>query len=248
MIQEKLKNLKLAGIVNTLEERLKYANDNSLSYQQFLEILIEDEENNRRDNSYKKRYNKAKLPAHKTIEEFNFRFQPSINQKLINDASTCQFIKEKRNIIFIGNPGTGKSHLATAIGVKALAKNYKILFTSVNDLLYNLHISKADNSYYKKLNEYLNPDLLILDELGFKSIPNYSADDFFEVISKRYEKGSTIITTNKQFENWQDIFADKTLADAILDRLVHDATIFNIKGESYRSKKVSRIDDSNKSE
>lgn len=248
MIQEKLKNLKLAGIVNTLEERLKYANDNSLSYQQFLEILIEDEENNRRDNSYKKRYNKAKLPAHKTIEEFNFRFQPSINQKLINDASTCQFIKEKRNIIFIGNPGTGKSHLATAIGVKALAKNYKILFTSVNDLLYNLHISKADNSYYKKLNEYLNPDLLILDELGFKSIPNYSADDFFEVISKRYEKGSTIITTNKQFENWQDIFADKTLADAILDRLVHDATIFNIKGESYRSKKVSRIDDNNKSE
>lgn len=105
-------------------------------------------------------------------------------------------------------------------------------------MLYQIHISKADNSYYKKLNEYLLPDLLILDELGFKSIPNHSADDFFEVISKRYEKGSTAITTNKDFNHWQEIFTDKNLADAILDRLVHHALIFNIKGESYRAQNV----------
>lgn len=238
MLESKLKNFKLAGMANSIEQRIKYANDNSLSYQQFLELLLEDEANNRRDNSYKKRYSKAKLPAHKTLEDFNFNFQPSIDKKLINDASTCQFIKDKRNIIFIGNPGTGKTHLSTAIGIKALSKNYKILFTTVTDMLYQIHISKADNSYYKKLNEYLTPDLLILDELGFKSIPNHSADDFFEVISKRYEKGSTAITTNKDFNHWQEIFTDKTLADAILDRLVHHALIFKIKGESYRSQNV----------
>lgn len=237
-IESKLKNFKLAGIALTIEERIQYANDNSLSCRQFLELILEDEENNRRDNSYKKRYSKAKLPSHKTLEEFNFNFQPSIDKKLINDASTCQFIRDKRNLIFIGNPGTGKSHLGIAIGVKALAKNHKVLFTTVTEMLYQLHISKADNSYYKKLNLYLQPDLLILDELGFKTLPSYSADDFFEVISKRYEKGSTIITTNKEFDQWQDIFSDNILAEAILDRIVHHALIFKIKGESYRSQNV----------
>lgn len=136
----------------------------------------------------------------------------------------------------IGSSGTGKSHLSIALGIKALAKNYKVFFTSVSEMLYQLHLSKADNSYYKKLQEYLLPDLLILDELGFKKLPSYSADDFFEVISKRYEKGSCIITTNKSFEQWGDIFADQVLSSAILDRLIHYATIFKINGPSYRTK------------
>ena len=105
-------------------------------------------------------------------------------------------------------------------------------------MLYNLNASKADNSYYKKLDYYLTPDLLILDELGFKKLPNYSADDFFEVISKRYDKGSVIITTNKPFEQWSDIFADNILAGAILDRIVHHSTTFKINGPSYRAKKL----------
>lgn len=203
--KNKLKKFKLAGIYNSLEERLSYAKDQSLSYLNFLDLLLEDETSNRKNNSYKKRYLKSKFPSHKTIEDFDFNFQPSIDKKIINDCLTCNFVREKRNIVFIGNPGTGKSHLSIAIGIKALMKGFKVLFTSVAEMLNNLHTSKADNSYFKKVEFYLGFDLLILDELGFKKLPNFSADDFFEIISKRYEKNSVIITTNKSFEQWGDI-------------------------------------------
>ena len=219
---------------------MSYAKDKSLAYIEFLELLLEDETNNRRDNSFKKRHSKAKFPQRKTIEDFDFSFQPSIDKKIINDCLTCNFVREKKNIVFIGNPGTGKSHLSTAIGLKALTKGFKVLFTSVSEMLQNLNAAKADNSYYQKVNYYLAPDLLILDELGFKKLPSYSADDFFEIISKRYEQGSVIITTNKSFEQWGDIFADSVLASAILDRIVHYSEIIKINGQSYRAKNLKK--------
>lgn len=237
-IKNKLKEFKLSGIYNSIDERLLYAQSNSISYADFLELLLEDETNNRRDNGYKKRYAKARFPAYKNIEDFDFTYQPSIDKKIFNDVLSGHFIKEHRNVIFIGNPGTGKTHLSIALGIRAVAKNFKVLFTSVSEMLYELNISRADNSYYKKLELYLVCDLLILDELGFKKLPSYSADDFFEVIAKRYEKGSMIITTNKQFEQWGDIFADSVLVNAILDRVVHHSTIFNINRQSYRTKNI----------
>ena len=239
-LKSRLKDFKLSGIYNSVEERLGYAQEKSLAYREFLELLLEDEYNNRRDNSHKKRYAKAKLPGHKTVEDFDFMFQPSINKKTINDCLTCNFIKERKNIVFIGEPGTGKTHLSVAIGIKALLKGYKVLFSSVSEMLHNLNAAKADNSYYQKVNYYLAPDLLILDELGFKKLPGYSADDFFEIISKRYEKGSLMITTNKSFENWNEIFSDHTLASAILDRIVHYSSIFKITGPSYRAKGIKK--------
>lgn len=240
VLKTRLRDFKLSGIYNSLEERLSYAQEKSLAYPEFLELLLEDEYNNRRDNSYKKRFSKAKLPAYKTIEDFDFSFQPSIDKRIVNDCLTCNFIKEKKNIIFIGNPGTGKTHLSIALSIKALMKGYKVLFSSVSELLHNLNIAKADNSYYKKIDFYLTPDLLILDELGFKKLPGYNVDDFFEIISRRYEKGSVIITTNKNFEHWAEIFTDQTLSAAILDRIVHYSTIIKITGYSYRAKNVKK--------
>lgn len=242
IIKTKLKEFKLAGIYNSIEERMSYAKEKNISYNEFLEIILEDETNNRRDNGYKKRYAKAKFLSYKTIEDFDFSFQPSINKKEINDILTCSFIKEKRNVVFIGNPGTGKTHLSTAIGIKALQKGHKVLFTDVSRMLITLHESKADNSYYQKLNYYLLPDLLILDELGFKKLPGYSSDDFFEVISKRYERGSLLITTNISFDKWNDIFSDNILTSAILDRVVHHSHIIKINGLSYRSKNLKKGD------
>jgi len=240
MLKTRLKDFKLSGIYSTVDERLSFAKDKSLSYQEFLELLLEDEENNRRENSYKKRYSRAKLPYQKRIEDFDFSFQPSIDRRVINDFATCQFIGQKKNIIFLGEPGVGKSHLSVAIAIKALLKGHRVLFTQVSEMLQALHQSKADNSYYKKLDYYIKPELLVLDELGFKKIPNYSADDFFEVISKRYEKGSVIITTNKSFEEWGDIFADNILASAIIDRVVHHSTVIKVNGKSYRTKDIKK--------
>ncbi|KJJ85905.1 IstB domain-containing protein ATP-binding protein [Candidatus Omnitrophus magneticus] len=196
-LKNRLKDFKLSGICNSLEERLSLAKQKSMGYLEFLELLVEDEYNTRKDNSYKKRFSQSKLSSYKTIEDFDFAFQPSIDKRLINDCSTCSFISEKRNIVFIGKPGTGKTHLAIAISIKALMKGFKVLFSSCSELLYTLNASKADNTYFKKLEYYLSADLLVLDELGFKKIPSYSANDFFEIISRRYEKGSLIITTKE---------------------------------------------------
>lgn len=244
LIRTRLRDFKLSGIYNSLEERLSYARDKAMAHLEFLEMLLEDEHNNRRDNSYKKRLSWAKLPAQKTAEDFDFNFQPSIDKKVINDCFTCQFIRERRNIVFIGNPGTGKTHLSIAIAIKALAKGHKVLFTSVSEMLAALNAARADNSYYQKINFYLAPDLLILDELGFKKLPAYSADDFFEIISKRYEKGSVMITTNKTFEQWGDIFQDHIMASAILDRIVHYSTVIKINGPSYRAKNIKKLTES----
>ncbi len=234
-----LREFKLAGMAFCLEERLSYARTNKLPYQELLELLCEDEKNSRKDNNYKRRKNAAKMPTIKRLEDFDFSFQPSIDQRIVNDLATCQFINAKENVVLVGASGTGKTHLGIALGIKALAKEYNVYFTTVSDLLYNLHIAKADNSYHKKLKQLINYDLLILDELRFKQLPKYSSDDFFSVISKRYEHKSTIITTNKELSEWNDIFDEEVLTRAIVDRIMHHVVIFNIKGKSYRMKKVN---------
>jgi DNA replication protein DnaC len=231
-----LGNLKLSGVAKTVEVRNEQAIKEKLSYMEFLELLIEDEFANRKDNSYKKRFQKAHFPFTKTLEEYDFNFQPTLNRQEIYNLATCEFIRKKENAVFIGPPGTGKTHLGISIGIKALQQGYKVIFTTVSDMMSTLFESKADNSYAQKLKYYLSADLLILDELGFRKLNEHIVDQFYEIISQRYEKGSLIITSNKTFDEWGNIFWDSILASAILDRIVHHCHLVLIKGESFRMK------------
>ena len=235
-LTKNLRNLKLSGVVKTIEVRNEQAIKEKLSYMEFLELLIEDELTNRKDNSYKKRFQKAHFPFTKTLEEYDFNFQPTLNRQEIYNLATCEFIRKKENIVFIGPPGTGKTHLSISIGIKALQQGYKVIFTTVSDMMSALFESKADNSYAQKLKYYLSCDLLILDELGFRKLNEHIVDQFYEIISQRYEKGSLIITSNKTFDEWGNIFWDSILASAILDRIVHHCHLVLIKGESFRMK------------
>jgi len=235
-IIRKLKDFRLSGITKNLDLRIAQAADDNLSYSEFLSLLLEDEENQRANNKKERLYRQAKLPFEKGIEDFDFTFQPSVKKKEILELSTCQFIQRHENIIFIGQPGTGKTHLSAALALKALGFSYQVLFTTVWDLINTLQQSRADFSYHKKVHQYLKPDLLILDELGYRSMAESTVEDFFEIVSQRYEKGSIIITSNRDYQSWDKIFIDKTLTGAVLDRLIHHCHTIIIKGESYRFK------------
>lgn len=236
-IQKRLREFKLSGIVNALELRIKQAGEDNLGYAEFLSLLLEDEINRRADNRKSKLYRSAKLPFEKGIEDFDFTFQPSIKKQEIVELATCRFIEKKANLLLIGQPGTGKTHVSVALALEALGRSKTVLFTSVWDMINILQQSRADYSYQRKIQMYLKPDLLILDELGYRSMAEATVEDFFEIVSKRYEKGSIIITSNRPLHQWDSVFIDKTLTTAIVDRLMHHCSLIEIKGESYRVKK-----------
>jgi DNA replication protein DnaC len=236
IIDQRLLAFRLSGMRKTLEMRLKQAAGIDMGYSEFLALLLEDEVNQRMDNKRKKLYHGAHLPFEKGIEDFDFTFQPSINKKEILELTTGRFMQNATNILFIGQPGTGKTHLSVALGLCALGRGKTVLFTTLWDMINTLSQSRADLSYQKKIQAYLKPDLLILDELGYRSIAGSTIEDFFEIVSRRYEKGSTIITSNRSVSEWDKVFVDKTLTTAILDRLMHHCQVIDIKGESYRIK------------
>jgi len=240
-LKTQLRSLKLSSMVDGLEMRNKHALENQVSYLEFLELLVEDELVRRQTNGYHNRLRESKLHSQKVLDTYDFSFQPELDKRMIYELASCRFIDQKNNIIFMGKPGVGKIHLAQAIGLEAIKKGKKVLFTHTNDMMEKLYSSRADGSYQYTIQKYLKPDLLILDVLGFKKMPQYGMDDFFEIIRHRYETGSLIVTTNRNFEDWGALFGDKVMASAIIDRIVHHAVIVKVTGSSYRVKNLAEI-------
>ena len=237
----KIKKLHLAGILQTADMRAEQAVKEHMSYLEFLEMLVNDENMNRSRNRRAELMRQSRIPQHKTIEEFNFSWQPCLNKQAIYALGTCEFIRKKENIAFIGLPGTGKTHLSISLGIKAIDQGYTVLFTTLSEMMDDLYMSRADNSFRQKLKKYVSPNLLIIDEFGLKRLNQTNVDDLYEVVSRRYEASSTVITSNKQFDEWGNILFDPVLATAILDRFVHHCSFILIEGDSYRMKERERI-------
>lgn len=183
----------------------------------------------------------AGFPFVKKVDEYDYDFQPSVNKTQIKDLCSLRFIEKKENILFYGTPGVGKTHLATAIGIEAASKRQLTYFISCHDLIQNLRKAYNENRLEARLKHYSKYRVLIIDEIGYLPIDQLGANMFFQLITKRYENTSTIITTNQPFSKWGDVFSDMTLANAILDRLLHHSHIIKIVGPSYRTKDVFEL-------
>lgn len=235
-LMDNLKYLKLNQMVTHLDETIDFMNNNNLSFIDALIKLTDYEIHMKELNMIKSMVKVAAFPHLKEIKDFDFSFQPSVNKELILDFTTLRFIEQKENIVFLGSSGVGKTHLATSIGIAAAKKRTSTYFIKCNDLILNLKKAKLENRLEARLKHYTKYKLLIIDEIGYLPIDEDDAKLFFQLIDMRYENKSTIFTTNANFKSWGDIFQDPKLANAILDRILHHATVVNIVGDSYRLK------------
>lgn len=233
-LQSALKKLRLSGLGQTLEVRLEEALRNGLTHAEFLELILQDELAVRGDRLIQRRTNAAEFRELKTIDQFDFSFNPSVNKQQIYELATCRFIRERRDVLWMGPPGVGKSYLVQAIGYQAIKSGFLVYYRSVFDVVRDFMQDEAFNGQDKVLSKYLKPDLVIIDDMGMKELPHKSGEFLFEIIMRRYEVKSTMMTSNRPLEDWGKLIGDVPAATAILDRFLHHAEMISITGRSYR--------------
>ena len=233
----KLKELRLSGMVDTLDERAQLAQLQHLTPVDFLALLLDDEIDRRQQRKQSRLEHSAGfVEGVKVLADFDFGAIPTLDRSVILDLATCQFIHKKHNWLICGPTGVGKSHLATAIGYEAIRRGLTVVYAKVDDLLTDLYRGRADGSREKRMKEFQRCNLLILDDFGLRALKEQGADDMYEIIQARYERGSVIVTSNRSPAEWPDLFGNALLASAALDRLTHHARISIVTGESYRQR------------
>jgi DNA replication protein DnaC len=235
-----LRRLRLSGLLEGLEVRLHEAQTHALSHEEFLELIVQDELAVRTDRRRARRVKAAGFRELKALEDFDWSFNPSVPKKLIYDLATCRYLKEARDVLWLGPPGVGKSYLVQALGNQAIRAGYQVLYRSIFDVVRDFAQDEALGGVDRMLTRYLKPDLLIIDDMGMKQLPKRSGEYLFEVVMRRYEVRSTMMTSNRPLEDWGKLIGDVPSATAILDRFLHHAEVIQITGRSYRLRSAGR--------
>lgn len=230
-----LKKLRLSGVLQSLDVRLRQAGEGELSHSEFLLRVLADEVDRRDGKQVDLRLRRASFEHAKTLEDFDFQFNPRLPKAKLLELATCGFVGKRENLALVGPTGTGKSHVAQAIGHRACVAGYSVLFVPAHRLFDELRAGRADGTHDRKLARFTTPDLLIVDDLGLRPLRDPEPLDLYDLIRGRYERGSTIVTSNRAIDEWYPLFGDPLLASAAMDRLLHHAHVVEMTGRSFRT-------------